>query len=434
MSKIDIPTIDTRRVNPFRPAVASLIGTAVEWYDYFIYGLAAATVLGPLFFPEISSTAGTMAAFATFSVGFIARPLGGIVMGHFGDRIGRKSMLVTSLMVMGVSTTGIGLLPTYDSIGVWAPILLVALRFLQGFGVGGEWSGAVLMAVEHAPASRKGLFGSFPQMGVPAGLILANLVYLAVSGAVDDDAFIGWAWRLPFLASALLVIVGLVMRFTIDESPAFARVINNQEQQRIPIASVLSNHWRTVALVAGGFIGINAVAYVFMVYLLNYSTTILEVDRNLMLAFSMIASILWLVVTPLSSVLSDRYGNRRVLAVGSVVLCVSAISLFPLVNSTKPALIVGATMFVALGMGAVYGPMAALFSSTFPAAIRYSGTSVGYQVGSVLGGGIAPTVAGGLYAGWNSSMPITVYLTIVTISSLVCLSILMRPSRPAWSI
>jgi len=432
MSKIDSVAIEARRTNPLRPAAASLIGTAIEWYDYFIYGLAAATVLGPLFFPEISSTAGTMAAFATFSVGFIARPLGGIVMGHFGDRVGRKSMLVTSLVVMGVSTTCIGLLPTYESIGVWAPILLVALRFIQGFGVGGEWSGAVLMAVEHAPVSRKSLFGSFPQMGVPAGLILANLVYLAVSGAVDDEAFTDWAWRVPFLASAVLMIVGLVMRLTIEESPAFDQVISNQEQQRLPIASVLNNHWRSVVLVAGAFIGINAVAYVFMVYLLNYSTKILEVDRNHMLAFSMIASILWLVATPCASILSDRYGNRRVLVVGSLLLCVSAITLFPLVNSTSHALIIGAMTFVALGMGAVYGPMAALFSSMFPASLRYSGTSLGYQVGSVLGGGIAPTVASGVYAIWGSSVPITVYLAAVTILSLVCLSIMMRPSRPTW--
>lgn len=415
-----------------KPAIASLIGTAIEWYDYFIYGLAAAFVFGPLFFPEFSSTAGTMAAFATFAVGFLARPLGGIVMGHFGDRIGRKSMLVTSLMIMGVSTTCIGLLPTYDTIGVWAPILLVCLRFLQGFGVGGEWSGAVLMAVEHAPKGRKSLFGSFPQMGVPAGLILANLVYLCVTKTLSEDAFTSWGWRLPFLASAVLVTVGLVMRLKLEESPVFERVVKADEQQRMPIISVLRSHWRTVILIAGAFVGINAVAYIFMAYLLNYSTKILGFDRNLILTFNLIASVVWFAVTPYAAHLSDRFGNRKVLLLGSVSLTILAIALFPLINTEVTVVILFAMVAVALGMGIVYGPMAGLFSSLFPPPIRYSGTSLGYQVGSILGGGIAPTIATGLYAQWGSSTPITVYLGFVTVLSLLCLGVLVRPSHQTW--
>uniref|UniRef100_UPI0037C61B72 MFS transporter n=1 Tax=Rhodococcus opacus TaxID=37919 RepID=UPI0037C61B72 len=238
-------------------------------------------MFGPLFFPSFSSIAGTLAAFATFSVGFIARPSGGVVMGHFGDRIGRKSMLVLSLMLMGGATVGIGLLPTYATIGVWAPILLVTLRFVQGIGDGGEWGGAVLMAVEHAPANRKGFYGSFPQMGVPGGLILANLVFLGVSTSLSEEAFLSWGWRVPFLASAVTVLMGLVIRFTITESPDFEKVKSTHRDQRLPIVTVLRENLREVLLAAGAFIGINTVGYIFMAYLLSYSTKVLGMSKTL---------------------------------------------------------------------------------------------------------------------------------------------------------
>jgi metabolite-proton symporter len=411
------------RATPWEPAVASLIGTAVEWYDYFIYGLAAAVVFGKVFFPSFSPIAGTLAAFATYSVGFLARPVGGIVMGHFGDRRGRKAMLVTSLLVMGVATVGIGLLPTYATIGVWAPVLLVVLRLVQGLAVGGEWGGAVLMSVEHAPPSRRAFFGSFPQMGVPAGLLLANVVLLAVSGALGDEAFLEWGWRIPFLASAVLV--GLVLRSRLEESPAF-RTMSEQEQRRMPVVDVVRNHWRTVLLIAGAFIGINAVAYVFMTFLLTYTTQVLELGRDTMLTVSLGAAVVWLLVTPLAALLADRIGRRRVLVTGSVALILASAALLPAADTARIGLIAVAVVVLAVTMGAVYGPMAELFSSLFPTAVRYSGTSLGYQIGSVLGGGIAPTVAAALLAAYGSSVPITVYLVAVATVSLVCLAVLTR--------
>ncbi|MEV7289510.1 MFS transporter [Streptomyces sp. NPDC093252] len=417
------------RVRPLRVATASFIGTAIEWYDYFIYGLAAAIVFGPLFFPSVSPAAGTLASFATYSVGFLARPVGGIVMGHFGDRVGRKSMLVISLLTMGLATVGIGLLPTYATIGVWAPVLLVVLRFVQGIGVGGEWGGAVLMAVEHAPERRKAFYGSFPQMGVPGGLILANLVFLALTASLSDEAFLSWGWRVPFLASAVMVIAGLVIRLTVSESPDFERVKREKAELRMPFVTVLREHWREVGLSAGAFIGINALGYVFMAYLLAYSTSVLELSRDLILTFTLVASVVWLAVIPWAAALTDRHGRRPVLLTGSIGLVGCAALLFPVVDTAEPVLVLAALLVTALFMGVVYGPIAELFSGLFKAEVRYSGASLGYQLGSILGGGIAPTVATGLYTQWSSSTPITLYLVGVTLVSLVSVLLVTRRLR-----
>ncbi|MFD9669072.1 MFS transporter [Rhodococcus sp. NPDC059968] len=431
MTSTQISVTPRATIRPLKVAGASLIGTAIEWYDYFIYGMAAAIVFGPLFFPSFSSVAGTLAAFATFSVGFIARPIGGVVMGHFGDRIGRKSMLVLSLMLMGGATVGIGLLPTYAAIGVWAPILLVTLRFVQGIGVGGEWGGAVLMAVEHAPANRKGFYGGFPQMGVPGGLILANLVFLGVSTSLSEDAFLSWGWRVPFLASALMGLMGLVIRFTITESPDFEKVKSTHRDQRLPIVTVLRENLREVLLAAGAFIGINTVGYIFMAYLLSYSTKVLGMSKTLVLVFTLVASFAWLIVIPVASMLSDRYGRRRLLVTGSVGLTAWAAALFPLIDVGNPAVMMLALLGTAVFMGIVYGPIAALFTELFSAEVRYSGASLGYQIGSVLGGGLAPTAAAALYANWGSSAPISLYLTAVTLLSLLCLVAITRKVHAA---
>ena len=424
-----VPSPAAPPVRPLRIAMASFIGTAVEWYDYFIYGTAAAIVFGPLFFPKFSTTAGTMAAFATFSVGFLARPLGAMVMGHFGDRLGRKSMLVVSLLTIGVATTCIGLLPTYASVGVLAPALLVGLRFLQGIGVGGEWGGAVLLAVEHAPANRKGFYGSFPQMGVPGGLILANLVFLAVSSAVGRDAFLAWGWRVPFLASAIMVVIGLVIRFKVAESPDFERMKRAGERERMPLVTVLAQHPGAVLLSAGAFIANNAIGYIVMAYLLSYGTTVLGLGRGLLLTCVLIGAVVWLAAIPWASALSDRHGRARVLLAGSAGLTVFALVLFPLVDSRSPALIVTALVVGGVFLGITYGPLAALLSELFPARVRYSGASLGYQIGAIVGGGLAPTVATGLYGRWHSSLPITVYLTGVCLVSLISVAVIAR--RPA---
>ncbi len=423
------PATGRRQARPLQVAIASFIGTAVEWYDYFIYGTAAALVFGRLFFPSFSSAAGTMAAFATFSVGFFARPLGGIVMGHFGDRAGRKSMLVISLLTVGLATTAIGLLPTYEAIGTAAPVLLVTLRFVQGVGVGGEWGGAVLMAVEHAPPNRRGFYGSFPQMGVPAGLILANVVFLAVSASLDDDAFSAWGWRVPFLASAVLVFVGLVVRIALNESPDFERVRLEGHRERMPIVAVLRDSPARVMLAAGAFIANNTVGYVFMAYLPAYGTRVLGLPRGGILTGILIGAMVWMAVIPWASGLSDRRGRGPVLVAGSIGLTVAALALFPLVDSRHPALIQAALAAVAISLGLTYGPLAALLAELFPAKVRYSGVSLGYQIGSILGGGVAPMIAAGLHARWDSSAPITVYLGIVCLISLVCFAAAARRAR-----
>ena len=414
-------------IRPLRIALASFVGTAVEWYDYFIYGTAAAIVFGPLFFPKFSATAGTMAAFASFAVGFLARPLGAVVMGHYGDRVGRKSMLVVSLLIIGLATMTIGLLPTYESIGVLAPILLVTLRFLQGIGVGGEWGGAVLLAVEHAPAHRKAFYGSFPQMGVPGGLILANLVFLGVSASLGPQAFLSWGWRVPFLASAVLVMIGLGIRFRLTESPDFQRVRDAGQREQMPLVAVLKRHPRQVLLAAGAFIGNNTVGYIFMAYLLSYGTSVLGLSRSLILTCTLIAALVWLATIPWASALSDRHGRARILLWGSAGLTVTALSLFPLVDTRSPALILAALVALAVVLGITYGPLAALLSELFPTSVRYSGASLGYQIGAILGGGIAPMVAAALYARWRSSVPITLYLGAVSLLSLACIAAVTRP-------
>jgi metabolite-proton symporter len=407
--------------------MASFVGTAVEWYDYFIYGTAAAIVFGPLFFPRFSATAGTMAAFASYAVGFLARPLGAVVMGHYGDRVGRKSMLVVSLLIIGLATTAIGLLPTYERIGILAPILLVTLRFLQGIGVGGEWGGAVLLAVEHAPAHRKAFYGSFPQMGVPGGLILANLVFLGVSASLGPQAFLSWGWRVPFLGSAVLVMIGLVIRFKLPESPDFQRVKEAGERERMPLVTVLARYPKEVLLAAGAFIGNNTVGYIFMAYLLSYGTSVLGLSRSLILTCTLIAALVWLATIPWASALSDRHGRGRILLVGSAGLAITALGLFPLVDTRRPPLILAALVALAIVLGITYGPLAALLSELFPTRVRYSGASLGYQIGAILGGGIAPMIAAALYARYRSSVPITLYLGAVSLLSLACIAVVTRP-------
>ncbi|MEU8824894.1 MFS transporter [Streptomyces sp. NPDC048636] len=412
-----------------RVATASFVGTAVEWYDYFIYGTAAALVFGPQFFPQFSPTAGTLASFATYSVGFAARPVGGIVMGHFGDRIGRKAMLVLSLTVMGLATACIGLLPTYDAVGIWAPVLLVLLRFVQGLGVGGEWSGAVLMAVEHAPPGKRGFYGSFPQMGVPGGLILANLVFLATSHGLGTAAFADWGWRIPFLASGVLVAVGLVIRAKVEESPEFEALRESgpaDRPARLPVLEVLRHHWKNVVLAGGTFIGNNAVGYVFMAYTLAYGTQALGFSRDTMLVLILIAAAVWLGTTAWSAALSDRLGRRRVFVAGAVGLVAWSAVFFPLVDTASTPLVLLALVVMAVVLGFTYGPQAALFSELFPPRLRYSGSSLGYQLGAILGGGVAPTVATALYDIDHTTWPITLYLVCVTAFSLGCLLLLTR--------
>jgi metabolite-proton symporter len=403
-----------------RVAFASAIGTTVEWYDFFIYGTAAALVLGRLFFPSASPLAETLSAFATFSVGFVARPLGGVVIGHFGDRLGRKTMLVWTLLLMGVATAGIGLLPTYAQVGALAPILLVVLRFAQGFALGGEWSGAVLLSVEHAPPGRRGWFGSFVALGLPAGIILSNAVFLVVSATTSDAAFASWGWRIPFLASALLVAVGLFVRLRVAESPLFTEARRTQSTRRLPIADVLRRDSRTVLLAAGSYLGLSGLGYIVIVYFVSYATGVLQLPRTNVLLVVIVASLVQTVSILAFARWSDRLGRRRVWLWGLVALVVWSLVFFPLADTRSwPLLVLSLVVMMALH-GTYLGPQPAVFSELFGTTVRYSGSSLSVQLGTILGGGLVPFVATALYAAAGSSWPLTAYTVGLSVVSLLC--------------
>jgi metabolite-proton symporter len=409
----------------------SFVGTAIEWYDFFIYGTAAALVLGPQFFPGGSDLAGTLAAFGTLAVGFIARPFGGVIMGHFGDKTGRKSMLVISMLLMGLATVGIGLLPTYDAIGVWAPIILVALRFIQGVGVGGEWGGAVLMATEHAPKNKRGLYGAAPQMGVPAGVVLANVVFLLCTQLTTEQQFLSWGWRVPFLLSIVLVAVALWIRLGVMETPAFQAVTTEDRAAKLPILEVLTTSWRTVLLAGGTFIATNGIAYVFMVFVLSYGTTELGFSRGTMLALLIASCPVWMVGMAVSAHLSDVLGRRRVYVTSTVALLVVSAVFFTLLDTGSLPVMLVAMLALAFVLGCTVGPQSALFAELFPAHVRYSGASLGYQVGAILGGGIAPLLATWLYAEFGSTVAVSGYFVAVSVISLACTVVLLRRPHEA---
>jgi metabolite-proton symporter len=392
-------------------AVASAIGTTVEWYDFFIYGTAAATVFGPRFFPQISPVAATLASFATFGVGFVARPIGGIVMGHLGDRVGRKSMLVWSLMLMGFSTLGIGLLPEYDRIGLWAPALLIVCRLVQGFALGGEWGGAVLMSVEHAPAASRGFYGSVVALGLPIGILLSNAVFLVTSVAVDRTAFLEWGWRIPFLASAVLIAVGLFVRVGLTESPAFTEVQRQGGTRRMPVIDVIRGNGRTILLAAGSYTGISALGYIVLVYYVSYATRVLGLTLPTVLALLLAAAAVFGVSVVAFARWSDRIGRRRLMLWGNAALVAWSAAFFPLLDTRSVPLIAVALCGMLLLQGAYIRTQPAVFSELFPASLRYSGASLSNTLGTIIGGAPAPFVAAALYDAYGSSTAIGVYIT-----------------------
>ncbi|MER6950906.1 MFS transporter [Nonomuraea sp. NPDC000554] len=411
-----------------RVAVASAIGTTIEWYDYFIYSTAAALIFASQFFSTLSPASGTLAAFATLGVGFLARPVGGIVWGHFGDRLGRKAMLIASLLLMGVATVGVGLLPTFEQIGVFAPVLLLALRLLQGLSAGGEWGGAALMAVEHAPPGRRGRYGLYSQVGVPAGLILAQLVFVLVTAGLTEDQFRSWGWRLPFLLSIVLVGVGLFIRLRVAETPVFRTLAAEQAQSSRPLVDVFRHRPRELLLASGSFVANTAIGYVFLAYLLSYGTSVLKVGRNLMLVVVIVGSLTWLVSIVAAAIWSDRAGRRPVYLAGSVLLVLWAVPFFLLVDTRSPALLIVAVVVLNVGLGATYGPQSALFAELFEARYRYSGVSFSYAIGALLGGGFAPLIATALQSSTGSSLSVSAYMIAVGLLSLVAVIALREPS------
>jgi metabolite-proton symporter len=386
-----------------RVVVASFIGTTIEWYDFFLYGTAAALLFDQLFFPKFDPLTGKMAAFATFSVGFFARPVGGVVFGHFGDRLGRKSMLVTTLMLMGLATFLIGLLPTYDHIGVVAPVLLVLLRFIQGLGVGGEWGGAVLMAVEHGHRGRRGLYASWVQAGVPAGLLLATAVYNLFSHVLGAD-FARWGWRIPFLLGIVLLGVGMFIRLRLLESPLFAQLRDTAEPVRVPFFEVIRRYPRNVLLAMGSRFAENGCFYIFTVFALTYATEQLKLEKTTILNGLLLASAVQFILIPGFGILSDRIGRRPVYIGGAVALALFAFPFFWMFDTCAISIIWLALVIALIVHATMYAPQAAFLSELFGTEVRYTGASIGYQLASPLAGGLAPLIATALLA-WSDDHP-----------------------------
>ncbi|MGE3286888.1 MAG: MFS transporter [Pseudonocardia sp.] len=414
---------DRRRRSPGRVLVASVVGTSLEWYDFFLYGTASALVFNTLFFPNFEPLVGTLLAFATYAVGFVSRPLGGIVFGHLGDRVGRKGVLVATLLVMGGATVLIGLLPTYAQWGVAAPLLLVALRFVQGLGLGGEWGGAVLMAMEHGAPDRRGLNASWPQIGVPLGNLMAAAVLGAGSVLLSEEAFLAWGWRVAFLLSGVLLLVGLWIRTSIPESPLFAEAAKAGRTARMPLLEVIREHPRGLLVAMGSRIGTDVAFYTFTLYILTFLTQDLGLPRSTGLTAVLIGSACQLVLIPLFGALSDRVGRRPVYAAGAVAAGLWVFAFFPLLSTQSEPVIVLATVVALATHAAMYGPQAAFVAELFSTRLRYSGASMGYQIAGVLGGAVAPIVSIALAAATGTPFAVSFYVLAMLLLTLVALAL-----------
>jgi len=402
---------------------ASLVGTTVEWYDFFLYSSAAALVFNKLFFPTADPLTGTLLAFTTYAIGFLARPIGGLIFGHYGDKIGRKKLLVISLLMMGGATFAMGLLPTYATIGIAAPILLTLLRLVQGFALGGEWGGAVLIVSEHGGADRRGFWASWPQCGAPGGNLLATAV-LAILAAVQTDAdFLSWGWRIPFLLSAVLVVIGLWIRLAVTESPVFLaaqrRAAERGVAEKAPIVQVFKHSWRQVLIAMGARMGENVSYYVITAFILVYLTESLGLAKSVGLNAVLIGSAVHFVTIPLWGALSDRVGRRAVYLFGAVGMAAWGFVFFAMLDTRSFGVIALATTVGLVLHGAMYGPQAAFFSELFGTRVRYSGASVGYQLASILAGAVAPLIAVALLNAWDSTVPVSLYLAAMCVLTVV---------------
>ncbi|MEV7285880.1 MFS transporter [Streptomyces sp. NPDC093252] len=421
----DVHTV--RKPGMLRLAMASLAGTAIEFYDFFVYGTAAALVLGPLFFPTFSPLAGTLAAFGTFAVGFVARPLGSVLFGHIGDRHGRRPVLVISLLVTGASTVAVGCLPTYGSIGVAAPALLLVLRFVQGLGLGGEWGGAVLLTAEHAPPERRGLWSSFPQVGPPVGFLLANGVMLALSAMLTDAQFASWGWRIPFWGAGVLALAGLWLRSSLTESPQFLEL---DEPARVPLAEVARDHWRLVLLTAGALAVGYAIFYAVTTWSLAYATERLGVSRTVMLACIMAAVVVKGALTPLVAVLGDRYGRRPLCLIGCTVAALWMFPMVALLATAAPLLMFLGFLGAMLAFITMFAVIAAYLPELYEPRVRCTGAAVGYNLGGVVGGALTPIAATALAEqGGRVPWGVAAYLTGIALLSLGCFALLPE-TRP----
>ena len=408
-------------------ALTSLAGTSIEWYDFFLYGAAAALVFPSAFFGEIPESTALILSLLTFAAGFIARPIGGIIFGHYGDKVGRKKTLVAALMLMGIASTLIGLLPTYAMIGVTAPILLTTLRFAQGLAIGGQWGGAMLLVTESAPSNKRGYYGAFAQAGAPIGVILANLAFIATSALLPDEAFMSWGWRIPFLASAILIGISMYIQLTMEDTKAFRELQNhqksigsneNREIKKSPVLEALIKYPKRIALAAGAFLSIQVTFYILVAFLLAYGVTSADMSRDDMLSAVLIGSAIMVPVQFMFSSYSDRNGRKGIFMTGAILTAIWAFAIFPLVDTGNFWLIVLAVTFGLSFLAMMYGPQAAFFTELFSTEVRYSGATLGYQLGAIAGGAFAPTIAAKLWTDFDIFW-VSVYIAIASILTLL---------------
>jgi MFS family permease len=415
----------TKRREQRKVLAGTLVGTTIEWYDFFIYAQAAGLVLAGLYFAPMTSDNPALAqiiSWASLGISFLFRPLGAIVAGYLGDRLGRKIMLVFTLVLMGAATALIGLLPTYDSWGVWAPVLLVVLRIVQGFSAGGEWGGAALMSVEHAPVNKRGFFGAYPQIGVPCGMILATFVMYLATTLLSNEDFLAWGWRLPFLFSVALILVGFAIRRSVDESPVFKEMQARKSESATPLRQLFRSNSKQVLQTALIFLANNAAGYLLIAFFSAYATKHLGMERGPVLLASTLAAFTWLIFTMFGGIISDRIGRIRTFQIGYVFLLLWAVPMFMLIESGDILWFTVAILVLTIGLGLSYGPQAALYAEMFPANVRYSGVSIGYAIGAILGGAFAPLIAELLLAETGTSISIGLYIAGLSIISLIAVS------------
>jgi len=407
-----------------RAVIASTVGTTIEWYDFLLYSTVTGLVFGKLFFPKSDPLVGVLEAFAIYTVGFIARPIGAMIFGHYGDRIGRKGALIATLLLTGLATFAVGFVPTYETVGIWGAVILTVIRFIQGIGVGGEWGGSVLLSMEWARTnSHRGLITSWPQLGGPAGLLLANIAVLVFS-RISGDQFLVWGWRIPFMLSIVMVAIGLYIRLGILETPAFRRIVAEKRVERVPVLEVIKRQPRAIILTALARMAEQAPAYIYLAFVFAYGTQVLKAPRDFLLTSLICAGFLSMVTIPLAGHLSDRIGRKRMYLIGAILTGIYGFIYFALLDTTVPALIFIAIVLSFVPHDLMYGPQAALIAECFTPRLRYSGASIGYQLSSVISGGPAPLIATALLAAYGSGYIIAVYILFCAIVSIVSTAML----------